>query len=352
MNFQDKVRELAGRSRHASEHALTEEATKTSVVMPLIQALGFDVFSLNEVIPEFVADVGTKRGEKVDYALRVNGEISILIEVKPISASLGSAQYTQLYRYFSVTNARLAILTNGREIWFFSDTDDKNRMDKKPFFVFDLQSFDHEQVEHLSRFQKDGFDIDRVLEAASSLKFVKAAAAYLKEQLDKPTDDFVRLFGKHIYDGMLTKAVVDQLRPAIQSALDEVIRDRIQDRLNVAFTADKRPTQAESTVEVTSEEAIIVTTDEELQAFYIVRAIAAKEIGIERVTLRDSKSYCAIFIDDNNRKPLCRFYFNAKKTKAIGFLDSNKNENRVSIERVEQIYEFSEQLLSTAAHYR
>lgn len=225
-------------------------------------------------------------------------------------------------------------------------------MDKKPFFVFDLQSFDQEQVEHLSRFQKEGFDIERVLEAASSMKFVKAAAAYLKEQLDKPADEFVRFFGKHIYEGMLTKAVVDQLRPAIQSALDEVIRDRIQDRLNVAFTADKRSTQAEPTLEVASEEPVIVTTEEELQAFYIVRAIAAKEIGIERVTLRDSKSYCAVFIDDNNRKPLCRFYFNAKKAKAVGFLDSSKNENRFSIERVEQIYDFSEQILSTAAHYR
>ena len=354
MDFREKVRELAVRSKHASEHALTEEATKTSVVMPLIQALGFDVFSLNEVVPEFIADVGTKRGEKVDYALRVNGEISILIEVKPISASLGTTQYTQLYRYFSVTNARLAILTNGREIWFFSDTDDKNRMDKKPFFIFDLQSFDDEQVVHLSRFQKDGFDIDGVLEAACSLKYVKAAGAYLKEQLEKPSDEFVRFLGKNIHDGMLTKAVVDQLRPAIQASLDEVIRERIQDRLNVAFTTEKRPTTPESLVsdERSDEENTIVTTEEEQQAFYIIRAISAKEIAVERVTMRDSKSYCAVFIDDNNRKPLCRFYFNTEKAKTVGLFAPDKSETRIAINKLDEIYGFSEKISATAAHYR
>ena len=354
MEFTDRVKELAIRSKHASEHALTEEATKTAVVMPFIQALGFDVFSLNEVVPEFVADVGTKKGEKVDYALKINGEISILVEVKPISASLGSAQYSQLYRYFSVTNARLAILTNGREIWFFSDTDDKNRMDKKPFFIFDLQSFDDEQVEHLSHFQKSGFDIERVLEAASSLKYVKAAASFFTKQMEAPSDDFVRFVGRYIHDGMLTKSVIDQLRPSIQSALDEVIRDRIQDRLNIAFTSEKRPVTPEAAEpeEASKGDDGIVTTEEELQAFYIVRAIVAKVVPIDRITMRDAKSYCSVFVDDNNRKPLCRFYFNSKKSKAIGIFSPDKSETRVSLEALGEIYNLQKELEETAAHYR
>lgn len=109
MDFGQKVRELGTRSRHASQHALTEEATKTSVVLPFIQALGFDVFNLEEVTPEFVADVGIKKGEKIDFAIRIGGKPAILIEVKPISTPLGSAQYSQLFRYFSVVEARLAM---------------------------------------------------------------------------------------------------------------------------------------------------------------------------------------------------------------------------------------------------
>lgn len=355
MEFSERVKDLALRSKHASEHALTEEATKTSVVMPLLQVLGFDIFSLNEVIPEYHADIGTKKGEKVDFALKIDNEIAILVEVKPISMSLGDAQYTQLYRYFSVTNARLAILTNGREIWFFSDIDDKNRMDKKPFFTFDFQSFDEDHVEHLSRFQKATFNVERVLEAASSLRYVKAAATFLASQLDDPSDDFVRFVGRHIYDGMLTKSVVEQLRPSIQSSLDELIRTRIQDRLNIAFTTDSKPrsNDAESKDLSTPVEMDgIETTEEEIQAFYIVRAIAAKEISIDRVTMRDSKTYCSVFVDDNNRKPLCRFYFNAKKAKSFSFFSPDKQETRVPLDDLRDLYAHADEISKTAAHYK
>lgn len=153
MDFNQRVKDLAARSRHASLHAMTEEATKTAVVMPFIQALGFDAFNLEEVVPEFIADVGIKKGEKIDFAVKIGGKTAILIEVKPISMSLGSAQYSQLFRYLR-SSARLAILINGREIWFFSDIDEKNKMDKKPFFVFDLQNYDDRQVAELARFQK------------------------------------------------------------------------------------------------------------------------------------------------------------------------------------------------------
>jgi hypothetical protein len=170
MDFSQKVKDLSARSRHATAHALTEEATKTSVVLPLIQAFGFDVFNLEEVVPEFIADVGIKKGEKIDFALKIDKKIAVLIEVKPISTNLGNTQYSQLFRYFSVAEARLAVLTNGREIWFFSDIDEKNRMDKRPFFVFDLQNYDEKQVAELARFQKSQFQIEAILEAASNLK--------------------------------------------------------------------------------------------------------------------------------------------------------------------------------------
>lgn len=119
VDFSQKITDLSQRSKHASKHALTEEATKTAVVLPFIQSLGFDVFNLEEVIPEFVADVGIKKGEKIDFAIKVDGKIAILVEVKPISMKLGDGQYSQLFRYFSTVEARLDILINGREVWFF-----------------------------------------------------------------------------------------------------------------------------------------------------------------------------------------------------------------------------------------
>ena len=345
MDFSQKVKDLARRSKHASQYALTEEATKTAVILPLIQVLGFDVFSLDEVVPEFVADVGLKKGEKVDFAIKIDGKVNILIEAKPISMSLGSAQFNQLYRYFAVTEAKLALLTNGRELWFFSDVDEPNKMDKKPFFKFDLQSFEDAEIADLSRFQKDEFSIETILEAASNLKYASAAASYIRKQLETPDDEFVKLVGRQIHDGMLTKTVVERLKPAIQAALDLVIRDRIQDKLNVAFRPESALAEpiAKDLVEIPTSSDII-TTDDEIQAFMIVRAIAAKVVDIDRITLRDAKSYCSVFVDDNNRKPVCRFYFNAKNSKSLGVFDEQKVETKITLERIADIYKFSKQI--------
>lgn len=142
----------------------------------------------------------------------------MLIEAKPVNTKLGDTQFNQLFRYFTVTEARLAILTNGREAWFFSDTDEPNKMDKRPFFKFDFQNFDKEQVEELARFQKPNFAIDAIVEAASNLKYTRAAANYLRKQLDEPDEDFIRLIGRQIHEVSITKSVSEQLRPAIQAA--------------------------------------------------------------------------------------------------------------------------------------
>ena len=355
MDFSNRVSDLASRSRHASKHALTEEATKTSVVLPFIQALGFDVFNLEEVIPEFIADVGIKKGEKIDFAIRIGGKVAILIEVKPISMSLGEAQYSQLFRYFSTVEARLAILINGREVWFFSDIDERNKMDKKPFFVFDLQSYDEKQVKELSRFQKDKFDVDAILEAASNLKWVKAAATYFSNQIASPEDEFVRFVGRQIYDGTMTKGVMEMLRPAIQAALDEVVRNRIQERLNVTFSKEavtqEMPSEKKAVENASTSDSEIVTTEDETLAFMIVRAIGASICDVDRITMRDAKSYCSVFIDDNNRRPVCRFYFNSKNTKSIGLFSPSKDESKFQVDDPKDLYKFADQLRETIGHY-
>ena len=346
MSFSQKIKDLAARSRHASTHALTEEATKTSVILPLIQCFGFDVFNLEEVTPEYIADVGIKKGEKIDFALKIDGKISILIEAKPISMALGFNQMSQLYRYFGVSGARLAVLTNGREIWFFSDIDEKNKMDKRPFFVFDLQNYDEHQVSDLARFQKENFAIEDILEAASNLKYVKSAAAFLTKQLTASDDEFVRYVGRQIFDGTITKSVIEQLRPAVQSALDEVIRNRIQDKLNVTF-GQEAPQQDALTDRKETEPSVqsdIETTDDERFAFMIVQAIGAKVVSVDRITMRDAKSYCSVFVDDNNRKPICRFYFNTKNSRSLGFFGPDKSETKVVITPLSDIYKYSKEI--------
>lgn len=356
MEFSDHIDALAARCKVAERQALTEEATKTSVILPFLQALGFDVFNLDEVVPEFIADVGTKKGEKVDFAIKINGKISMLVEAKPIGSKLGDAQYSQLFRYFAVTEARLAILTNGREAWFFSDTDEPNKMDNKPFFTFNFNSYDKSQVQELSRFQKHSFAIDDIIEAASNMKYTRSAANYLKKQLDDPDDEFIRLVGRQIYDGSITKNVLEQLRPAIQSSLDLIIRDRIQDKLSITFRDDKSNSQLNTAVENNSEiskniDDNIVTTDEEREGHMIFRAISAKIAPVGRIIIRDAKSYCAILMDDNNRRPICRLYFNSEKTKYIGIFDAEKKETRHRVETPSDIYQYADAIEAVVKLY-
>ncbi len=353
-DFFERVSQISSRSKVAERQALTEEATKTSVILPFLQTLGFDVFNLDEVIPEFIADVGTKKGEKVDFAVKIDGKIAMLIEAKPVNSKLGDVQFNQLFRYFSVTEARLAILTNGREAWFFSDTDEPNKMDKRPFFKFDFQNFDRDQVEELARFQKPNFAIDAIVEAASNLKYTRAAANYLRKQLDDPDDDFIRLVGRQIHDGAITKGVAEQLRPAVQAALDEIIRDRIQDKLGVAFSGEKKAvTEPEdpSVYTTPANEDGIITTDEEIAGHLIVRAIAARHVPVDRIVIRDAKSYCAILMDDNNRKPICRLYFNSATTRHVGVFDTDKNEAKHKVAGPQDLYQFADDLEAVIKAY-
>src|SRR3954449_11415625 len=113
MEFAEKLSALAAKVRQQRGVIQTEEATKNAFVMPFISTiLGYDVFNPLEVVPEFIADVGMKKGEKVDYIMR-DGDVQILIECKSSQGPLRIENASQLYRYFSVTKARIAVLTNG-----------------------------------------------------------------------------------------------------------------------------------------------------------------------------------------------------------------------------------------------
>ena len=70
--FEEKIKSFIERVNAAKENVLTEEATKTSLIMPFFSLLGYDIFNPLEFVPEFTADVGIKKGEKVDYAIRTS----------------------------------------------------------------------------------------------------------------------------------------------------------------------------------------------------------------------------------------------------------------------------------------
>jgi len=182
MDFIDKIRELSARIPKQMEYIQTEEATKIALIMPFIDALGYDIFDPTEVIPEFTADIGTKKGEKVDYAILMDGKPIILFECKSCGSELDNGHASQLYRYFSVTEARFGVLTNGISYQFYSDLDEQNKMDSKPFFEFNMLEIKEPFVEELKKFTKSTFDLDNILTTASELKYTREIERIIAEE--------------------------------------------------------------------------------------------------------------------------------------------------------------------------
>lgn len=260
---------------------------------------------------------------------------------------LDKAHLAQLYRYFSVTSAKFAILTNGRFFHFHSDLEEPNKLDSRPFFTFDITEPNTQILSELKKFEKAGFDVDGILANAERLKYTSALKAEIAQQIESPSEDFVRLIASGVHEGRFTAAVIEQYKGLVRSAFREVIRDSVQDRLSSALA--KTETVAESQDEAPQSEGEVVTTEEEVQAFLIVKAIVSNVMKPRRVVMRDQKSYCGILADNNNRRPIARLHFN-RSTKYIGLFDG-ETEDRVAIEAIDDIYLHSERLRQTAIKY-
>lgn len=355
MDFIDHLRVLSSRIDNTKAIIQTEEATKNAMVMPLIQILGYNVFDPLEVTPELVADVGTKKGEKVDYAILRDGKPIILFECKKAGAELNVSHAGQLFRYFHVTAARFGVLTNGLVYKFFTDLEQPNKMDEKPFFEFNILEFKERDVEELKKFAKAAFDLDTILTTANDLKYTRAIQNRLAEWMTNPSEDFVRLVSADLLGARrFTPAVKDQFTAIARHAFEQLIGERINERLKGAMTPESTPV-AEITASIipidSPTEPQILTTSEELEGFHIVRAILRDLISTRRIVMRDAQSYCAILLDDNNRKPICRLRFNNTQKLSLGIFNDKKEEDRFALENVDDIYNYSEQLKTALMSY-
>ncbi|WP_028322706.1 type I restriction endonuclease [Desulfatiglans anilini] len=358
MSFDEKIAALIQRIPKLVDHLQTEEATKNALVMPFISALGYDVFNPQEVIPEFVADVGTKKGEKVDYAIMRDGDVIMLIECKCASSDLSQASMSQLYRYFSVTKARIAMLTNGVQCRFFSDLEEPNKMDDRPFLEFDLLDPRPGALEEIKKLAKEDFDLEEMLSTASELKYTSEIIKALSSQYESPDEEFVRFFFSKTNPGArFTASAREQFTPLVSKAFSQFISDKISDRLRSALQSETKSSKSDPQED--KEPAVdngdaskegVITTEEELEGFRIVRAIACRVVPPGRIAHRDTKTYMGILLDDNNRKPICRLWFNTKQ-KYLGVFDQQKVENRIPIDDPTDIYKHSDRIISIIELY-
>lgn len=361
MEFAERLTALAAKVRQQKGQIETEEATKNAFVMPFISTiLGYDVFNPLEVVPEFIADVGVKKGEKIDYAIMHGGTVQILIECKKSKEPLRIEHASQLFRYFAVTNARIAILTNGEVYEFFTDLDAPNRMDAKPFLVLDLNDVDETLIPELMKLSKDEFDLDSIISAAGELKYIGAIKRAIAAEFRQPEDDWIKFLTSKVYEGPYTQRVRDQFTGLVTKATKQFLNEQVNERLKTALGAPNFPmaNDAEIAATVTSEAPVeedlvetgIETTLEEMEGFQIVRAIVCGDVKPARIVQRDAKSYCAVLLDDNNRKPIARLHFN-RAQKYLGLFGADKSETRVPISSLDEIYEHTEALRASVRTY-
>lgn len=363
MDFIDKLQALSAKIKKQKDGIQTEEATKTAFVLPFIGALGYDIFEPTEVIPEFTADVGIKKGEKVDYAICLDGKVVMLFECKSCHSSLDDCNVSQLYRYFSVTGARLAVLTDGVRYRFYSDLEEPNKMDSKPFMEFNMLDVQENLVPELKRLTKQSFNLDEIISVAGDLKYTGEIKRLCAEQFQNPAEDFVTFFARQAYPQgkALTKSVREQFTAITKRALAEFLNDTINDRLRSAMaqatpSASVAPQPGAPTdtagapVPAASSGRSQERMEEELEGFYIVKAILSQVIDPKRITRRDSANHVNILLDDTNRKPICRLGFE-KTPKYIAFINEQKQEERVPIQTATDIFQHADRIKATVTSY-
>lgn len=337
MSFADSIARVAERARTQIVNIVGEQATKMSLIAPFLTVMGYDVFDPAEVIPEYIASFAIKKAgqfEKVDYAIKVNDKIVMIIEAKAHDQK-AEAHDGQLGRYFnSLVHTKVAIVSNGIQYRFFTDLKHENVMDERPFFTFDLLNYQPKDLEDLKIFHRDNFDAIGIKQAAEEMVYLKGMTNLLANVLQAPSDEFIKfLIGEmskssesYEIGQKITAKVIGKFRPIVQKALKNslvhLMTRSIDDALGTPIPVTPDTSESVSASEEVEEETATVipgieTTEEELAAFDKIQAIAASSSQSDLpVTYKDVMTYFGV----NVGKPawwFARLYLSAKQKSII-----------------------------------
>lgn len=354
MDLKLKLEQLHQRVVGLKDQINTEEATKNAFVMPFIQILGYDIFNPTEVVPEHICDIGTKEGEKVDYVIRKNDEPILIFECKHWKES-ADAHNSQLHRYYHVSRARFGVLTNGTVYNFFTDLEKPNIMDEKPFFSIDIEDLKDSSIKILESFTKQQYNLETILDSAEALKYIKAIRKEFEKEIELPSDELVKLLVNRFFDKPLTVSRMltfkEYTKKALSISINESISDRLKSALNINEQIEKQEQGKVNPVIEASDAAKVITTEEELEAFQIVKAILREKIPSDRIASRDTQSYFGVLLDNNNRKPICRFHFNSSNKYLETFSKGKDAGEKTLLGNLDEIYNYRLQLHQTIENY-
>lgn len=276
--FAEKMGAVIRSIPRVSHKLQSEEATKHALIIPALAAIGFDVSNPDVVVPEMVSDFGTRKAEKVDYAILCNGFPAILVECKAYGVNL-QAHVPQLFRYFSVSTARIGVLTNGVEYRLYTDTFKENVMDTEPYAVVDLSAEDAD-LEPLEELQRALLDTPALIRRARERALEKRLRAVVAEELQCPSEKVFKVFAEKVLG-----------RPARRSEVREL--------MSIAVRAFGH-SEEEECLDGFRESAASVVRG------YINEAVPGAEC-----IARDTVRYLGFYYPSRPRNAICRLYFGA-----------------------------------------
>lgn len=349
MDFNEKINQFISKIENIKDALTTEESTKTALIMPFFQLLDYDVFNPMEFVPEYTADIGVKKGEKVDYAIIRNNKPVMIIEAKSVTDKLKKHD-TQLMRYFSVTEAKFAILTNGINYKFFTDLEQPNMMDEKPFLEINLLNINDNEIMQLKKFAKNTFNLETISSIASNLKYTDCINDRLKKELENPSDEFVRFMISDFYAGVKNKNVVDKFRPIVKKALNQFTTDFMNEKIQIAL-GENSITKSNTIYSKEEVDTPKLITDEELEALEMIRSILECVVNKENITYKSTKSYFGINYKNDARNWICRLFLSKKGKKGIHIPDENKNPIKYEFDNIEDLKDIKDVLESIVKRY-
>lgn len=371
MSLREDLEALSQRAIEQKDQMVTEEAAKLALVMPFMRALGYDIFEPTEVEPEYTADFADSQGRKVDYAIKRDNKPIILIECKRVKDPLDVGKADQLALYVNATDARFGILTNGVVYKFYSSHE--NRMDNDPFLEIDLANLNPGDVDALekSRLDKASFDDKESQAVAEEMKDVGSIKTYLRKTYAQPSDEFVRFLAGVLerrrsrnfirYFTFLVKRafhefVSDELRNEVKKTLDRAtVISAAQENLETSVTnarqSDHLLAREEGVKDGGNRRPRRKPTDQESEGYEKVRNMVANMVGPNKIAMRTHQNYCSVLFDDNIQKRICRLYFKASSAMKLGLFDEQKKETKYSLDSVDDIWKYANQLQAAVKRY-
>lgn len=224
MSLIDELRKISEKIDQQRHLMTTEEATRQVSILPFIRALGYDVFNIKEVVPKYNLD-----GWEADYAIVVDEEAQMLIEVRAAAQALSMARPVQLLRHIGPPKHRVGLITNGIQYHFYAPIDNHKYVGAELFLQIDLQHFDEEAISNLRNVTKQTFDPRNIVFNATKIKYKNDIRSILEANYRQPSEEFVRFFAVELHSSIMPIGFVEELAPIVR----QVFRDFVEKKHKV-----------------------------------------------------------------------------------------------------------------------